>query len=504
MTPIYSRTPVDYLRDISAWVSSVQNLDQLLELIIKTAARMMQAQASSLMLVNDDGKKLFFEVATGLKKEEIKKIELRVGQGIAGHVAKTGEPLFVKDVKTDPRWYDKVSKDTGFETYSIVCSPMKPETKVIGVVQVINRIDKTPFNEEDLQILNVFADVAAKAICDARRMEQLNRENLDLKELAGKRYKIVGNSKGLKKAISDALKVADSKASVMILGESGTGKELMAHMIHKQSPRKDGDLIVLNCGALTETLLEDELFGHEKGAYTGAVSKKMGKFEMADKSTLFLDEIGEMSLNMQTRLLRILQEGTYYRVGGSKSVSVDVRIICATNRDIEKEVKQGRFREDLYYRLNVVQISLPPLRDRREDVLELAEHFLEQFKIEKGRPDLHFSKDAIGLLMKHCWSGNVRELKNAVERAVIMGDGNLIVPKDLPFSENLTRSLAVAGVADPVRPGKTLKQAVNKFKKELILSTLDSVGGNRTRAAQILGIQRTYLSRLITEYGLRA
>ncbi len=504
MTSICSRSPVCYLRDISAWVSSVQNLDQLLELIINTAARMMQAQASSLLLVGEDGKKLFFKVATGANKEKINEKELRIGQGIAGYVARTGDPLFVEDVTKDPRWCETISKEFEFETRSIVCSPMKAESKIIGVVQIINRIDDTPFDEEDLQILNVFADVAAKAICDARRIQCLGGENLNLKDQAGKRYKIVGNSKGLKKALSDALKVADSTASVMILGESGTGKELLAHMIHEHSPRRDCKLIILNCGALTETLLEDELFGHEKGAYTGAVSKKPGKFEMADKSTLFLDEIGEMSLNMQTRLLRVLQEGTYYRVGGSKSVSVDVRIICATNRDIEKEVNRGRFREDLYYRLNVVQIKMPPLREREEDVLALAEHFLEHFRTEKGKFGLHFSKEAVKALMKHSWSGNVRELRNAVERAVIMGEGNMVLPKDLPFSETLTRSAAIAGVEGSVKSGETLKQAVNKFKKELILSTLESVDGNRTIAARILGIQRTYLSRLITEYNLRS
>ncbi len=501
MNQVYSSSPVDYLRDISAWVSSVQKLDQLLELIMKTSVRMMQAKASSLLLVDDNGKKLYFEVITGSQKEKIKSFELKVGQGIAGLVAKSGEALLVEDVEKDSRWYKKVSRDTGIDTRSIICSPMKSDSKVIGVVQIINRLDGTPFTGDDLNILNVFADVAAKAICDSRRMARVSRENLDLKEQAAKRYKIVGKSRAIKKSISDALKVADSNARVMILGESGTGKELMAHMIHKQSPRKDASLIVLNCGALTENLLEDELFGHEKGAYTGASSKKYGKFELADKGTLFLDEIGEMGLNMQTRLLRVLQEGVYYRVGGSKTVSVDVRIICATNRDIEQEVKDGRFREDLYYRLNVVQIKMPPLRERKEDILVLAEYFLSQLKAERGEVDLHFSKDAVKLLRNHCWSGNIRELKNAVERAVIMRNGNLINSEDLPFSGCISR--AGENCSPSFEPGETLKQAVKHFKKDFIASTLKAYGGNRTRTAEALGIQRTYLSRLLTDYNLR-
>ncbi len=488
---MYSNTPLQYLNDISAWVSSVQDSKQLPELIVNTAARMMQARASSLLLVDEDGQTLKFEVATGPKKNEIKKHEIKIGQGIAGHVAKTGEPLIVKDVSKDKRWYKTISDDIAFKTKSIACSPLKISEDIIGVLQIIDRKDGQPFDDNDLNVLNVFANVCSEAINSARKVEKANLKNRELTDQIAKMHKIVGKSPGVKKAVSDGLKVADTRASVLILGESGTGKELMARMIHDQSSRKDFPLVILNCGALTETLLEDELFGHEKGAFTGASDLKKGKFELADNSTLFLDEIGEMSLNMQTRLLRVLQEGIYCRVGGSQNIKVDVRVISATNKDIEKEVENKNFREDLYYRLNVVQIKIPSLIERRTDILLLGNYFLEQFKKEQSRPDLQFSQKTLNILKTYSWPGNIRELKNAVERSVIMCDGPLISPEDLPFAVNRK---------DPESfREQDLKNAIIQFKKQLVIKTLESVQGNRTHAAKVLKIQRTYLSRLITD-----
>ncbi len=492
---MYSSSPLQYLNDISAWVSCVQDQKQLPGLIVDTAARMMQAKASSLLLLDEDGETLRFEVTTGPKKQEIKKHEIKIGQGIAGFVAKTGEPLLVKDVTKDHRWYKSISDKIDFKTKSIACSPLKIGSDIIGVLQIIDRKDGQPFDNDDLNILNVFANVCSLAIFNARKVESASRRNIELTDQAAEKHKIIGKSREVKKAISDGLKVADTKASVLILGESGTGKELMAGMIHSQSARKEFPLVVLNCGALTESLLEDELFGHEKGAFTGAATLKRGKFELADKGTLFLDEIGEMSLNMQTRLLRVLQEGIYYRIGGSVNISVDVRIISATNRDIEKEVREKNFREDLYYRLNVVQIKIPPLRKRRTDILLLAFHFLVFFKKEQARPELKFSQKTLRVLETHLWPGNIRELKNAIERAVIMCDGPLISPEDLPF--------AVGGKKQDFFYDQDLKHAILHFKKKFLIHTLESVQGNRTHAAKILKIQRTYLSRLISELEIK-
>jgi len=488
---MYSNTPLQYLNDISAWVSCVQDSEQLPGLIVDTAARMMQARASSLLLVDEDGQTLKFEITTGPKRYEIKKHELKIGQGIAGHVAKTGEPLLVKDVTKDKRCYKTISDNIEFKTKSIACSPLIINADIIGVLQIVDRKDGQPFDDNDLNVLNVFANVCSESIHNARKMDKAKAQNRELIDQIAEQHKIVGKSSGVKKAVSDGLKVADTKASVLILGESGTGKELMARMIHNQSSRKDFPVVVLNCGALTETLLEDELFGHEKGAFTGAAGLKMGKFELADRGTLFLDEIGEMSLNMQTRLLRVLQEGVYCRVGGSQNIKVDVRIISATNRDIEKEVENKNFREDLYYRLNVVQIKIPSLIERRSDILLLGSYFLEQFKKEQSRPDLQFSKKTLNILKTYSWPGNIRELKNAIERAVIMCDGPLISHEDLPF--------AVSKKEQGSFQEQDLKNAVLQFKKQLVIQTLESVQGNRTKAAKILKIQRTYLSRLITD-----
>jgi Nif-specific regulatory protein len=423
---------IDHINEISAWVSSVQDLDQLLELIIETATRMMDAKASSLLLLDRKTQKLYFKVATGAKGTDIKQFEIDLGQGIAGYVAQTGEPLLIPDVAEDPRWYKEISESIGFKTQSIACVPMKINGEIIGVVEIIDKADGSSIRDEDLKILSVFADLAARAIGDARKIEHDKKEIRDLKnELRGK-YELVGESKALRKVISDAIKVANSKTTTLLLGESGTGKELLARLIHRVGPRKDEPMIVLNCAALPETLLEDELFGHEKGAYTGAVAQKIGKFELADGGTIFLDEIGEMSPGMQSKLLRILQEGVFYRVGGNKAIPVDVRVISATNRNIEEDVAQGRFREDLYYRINVVQIHMPPLRERREDIVLLAEHFLDIFKKERGTSNLVISKEAMDLITEYDWPGNVREMKNALERAVVMGNGKQILPEDLP------------------------------------------------------------------------
>jgi Nif-specific regulatory protein len=486
---------IDRLKEISTWVSSVQDLDQLLELIIETATRMMDAKASSLLLLDSKTQKLYFKVATGEKSTDVKQFEIDLGQGIAGYVAATGEPLLIPDVAKDPRWYKEISESIGFKTQSIACVPMKVNAEIIGVVEIIDKADGSAIRDEDLKILSVFADLAAQAIGNARKIEHDKKEIQDLKKELQDKYEIVGESKALRKVISDAIKVANSKSTTLILGESGTGKELLARMIHRVGIRKDEPMIVLNCAALPETLLEDELFGHEKGAYTGAANRKIGKFELADRGTIFLDEIGEMSPSMQTKLLRILQEGVFYRVGGNKSIPVDVRVISATNRNIEEDVAAGRFREDLYYRINVVQIHMPPLRERREDIPMLAEYFLNIYKKERGLSNLSISKKAKDLMLQYDWPGNVREMKNALERAVVMGNGAQIKPEDLP-------TFAYRPQYPGLEVGLSLKEAIDAFKKEFIALNLRHTNGNRSLAANKMQIQRTYLSRLIAKYDI--
>ena len=487
---------IDRLREISQWVSSVLDPDQLLELIIDTAMRMMQARAGSLLLLDPRTRKLYFKVVIGERKEEVRKYELDVGQGIAGVVAEKGEPLLIQDVRKDPRWFKQISDSIGFQTRSIACVPMKAGNEIIGVVEIIDKEDGSPIQNEDMKLLTVFAELASLAITNARKIHQVQEENKDLKEEIWKKYQIIGESEALQKVVSDGFKVANSKTSTLILGESGTGKELLARLIHLAGPRKDKPMIILNCAALPETLLEAELFGYEKGSFTGAMAKKIGKFELADEGTLFLDEIGEMTQGMQAKLLGVLQEGVFYRVGGNVPISVDVRIISATNRDIETEVKEGRFREDLYYRLNVVQIHMPALRERKGDIALLVEYFLGIFKEERGCSHLIISEGAMQKMLEYQWPGNIRELRNALERAVVMGNGKEILSEDLPIS-------GARPSQNTMEVGMTLKEAEDNFKKEFIKLTLKHTDGNRSKAAKLMGIQRTYLSRLISKYGLQ-
>ena len=307
---------------------------------------------------------------------------------------------------------------------------------------------------------------------------------------------IIGNSTGIQEIFDTLKMVAPTDATVLLLGESGTGKELIADAIHRNSPRMSGPLVKVNCAALPETLLESELFGHEKGSFTGAVSRREGRFKLADGGTLFLDEIAEMSLVLQAKLLRVIQNKSFDRVGGTETILVDVRLIVATNRDLELEVKEGRFREDLYYRLNVIPIVLPPLRERREDIPLLAEHFLAGIA-ERNRKDIHgFTPEAMDLLVRNQWKGNIRELENVIERAVIMARGDVLRSEDLPGHIREDESGQQAGVT----PGRPLSD----LEREAIISTLAMTGGNRTEAAKLLGISRRTLQYKLKEYGITA
>jgi Nif-specific regulatory protein len=456
----------------------------------------MEAKASSLLLVDDSKSKLFFHVATGEKKEEVKKFEISMGQGIAGHVALTGKPLLIPDVSKEHRWDKTISEATGFETRSIACVPIKTDQGVIGVIEIIDREDGQSIREEDMEILSHFSELASAAIERARHYKDIVNENISLKKELESRYEIVGNSEAIEKVISDAVKVANSKTTTLISGESGTGKELVARLIHRVGPRRQKKLMVVNCAAFSDTLLESELFGHEKGAFTGAISRKIGVLEIADGGTLFLDEVAEMSASMQVKLLRVIQEGTFNRVGSPEPLQVDIRIIAATNKDLYQEVHEGKFREDLYYRLNVVHLHIPPLRERRDDILVLAQHFLDKYKPVMGIPKLGFNEKTLEVLQNYHWPGNVRELENAVERAVVMGNGEEIDVEDLPFG--------TVASADPAGEllGRSLKEALDSFKSTFLQRNLDHHGGSVKETARTLGIQRTYLSRLISKYGL--
>jgi two-component system response regulator HydG len=305
---------------------------------------------------------------------------------------------------------------------------------------------------------------------------------------------IIGNSQKIHEVFETLKMVAPTEATVLILGESGTGKELVADAIHYNSPRAKGPFVKVNCAALPETLLESELFGHEKGSFTGAVARREGRFSLAHGGSLFLDEIAEMSLLLQTKLLRVIQTRSFERVGGTETITSDVRLIVATNRDLEDEVKEGRFREDLFYRLNVVPVTLPPLRDRREDIPLLAEHFLGIIAERNRKLIRGFTPRAMDLLVRNRWKGNVRELENVVERAVIMGRGDHIQPEDLPGH--------ISEGGDGEFTGITAGRPLSELEREAILKTLEMTGGNRTEAAKLLGISRRTLQYKLKDYGI--
>ena len=324
----------------------------------------------------------------------------------------------------------------------------------------------------------------------------IQRENVLLKERLGEQFaesNIIARSAEMREILESIALIAPTDATVLILGESGTGKELVANLIHEQSPRSSQPLVKLNCAALTETLLESELFGHERGAFTGATGRKAGRFELADGGSFFLDEIGEMSPMTQAKLLRVLQEQQFERVGGTQTIHVDVRIIAATNKNLEAEVEEGRFREDLYYRLNVIPIQLPPLRERRADIPVLAEHFLKHYAAKNHRVIQQILPEALDLLMRYNWPGNVRELENAIERGVIIARGEFLTPNELP--------IAIRQNAQSVH-GTVGTGTIKEMEREWISRTLVQMDGNRTRAAKILGITRKTLQNKIKEYGL--
>ena len=346
-----------------------------------------------------------------------------------------------------------------------------------------------PFESDELKL----------TIAQALERERLLAENRYLHEELRERWQasgIIGDSQAMARVFDTVRSVADSTANVLVTGESGTGKELIARSIHLQSPRKDQPFIVLNCAALSEGVLESELFGHEKGAFTGALATKKGRFELAHQGTLFIDEVGEMSLAAQVKLLRVIQEHEFERVGGTRTIHSDVRLVAATNKNLAEEVRQGRFREDLYYRLNVVNIELPTLRDRREDIEPLARHFLAKYARETGRPVRAIAPRALGCLLTYDWPGNVRELQNALERAVVLCKGDTVTPRDLP-----------QGIAGPAQiclelpeSGGSLTEILEDLERQLILQTLARERGSQTRAAEVLGIKRTTLRYKMEKY----
>lgn len=408
----------------------------------------------------------------------------------------------------EDRFYDLVIMDVrmpnvdGIQALQKIkqISPDIPVIIMTAYASVGSAVDALKSSAYDYLIKPLDIDELKILVDKALRHHQLEQENLYLKERLSDRFdfsNIIGRSPSMTRLFETVALVAPSEATALIVGESGTGKELIANAIHQNSPRKDRPFIIVNCAALPETLLESELFGHEKGAFTGAITRKQGRFQLAHNSSIFLDEIAEMAPATQAKILRVLQEREFEPVGSTQTIKVDTRVIAATNKNLEEEIQAGRFREDLYYRLNVVTVDVPPLRQRREDIPLLADFFLKQYAQKNRRLIKGFTPRATDLLMRYEWPGNVRELENIIERAVIMSRGEMITPLEFPNDlQNLDEALKESRI--DLTPGRSLKEV----EKVLILRTLEETGGNRTHAARILGISRRTLQLKLKEYGI--
>ncbi len=471
--------------------------DQL-QKILECAMNLTVGESASVLMTNENDGTLRFEIALGPKGSEVMDFTLKQSEGIAGWVAQKNLSIIVNDVDEDSRFYANISKQIGYKTKSILAVPMRVWNSCIGVIEIINKTSGDRFNEEDRQWLEIFANQAALAIINSKARL---RDRLRIKELEGTTQRentgyreLLYQSQAMSQVMGMIQKIAASDASILIQGESGVGKELAAEQIHLHSGRKNGPLIRVNCPSIPEQLLESELFGHVRGAFTDAHKDRPGKIEAARGGTLFLDEIADISPGVQAKLLRVLESGKYEALGSNQVKTADIRIVAASNKLLETEVQEGRFREDLFYRLNVIPLTIPPLRRRREDIPLLAEHFLKKISQELNKNIGGFSPEAFEQLVAYAWPGNIRELHNAVERAVVLCTSKNLQPEHLHLAgEDFNGDLYL---------GKSLKDSLNLFKKHLIRSTLLESSWNQTLAAEQLEIQRTYLSRLIRELGI--
>jgi transcriptional regulator with GAF, ATPase, and Fis domain len=379
--------------------------------------------------------------------------------------------------------------------HSLMCVPLLNLDKAIGLIYLDTTNPTARFTNEDLQLVTAIAGIASMALESARQVEWLGSENQRLRAEVDLDHDMVGDSAAMREVYQLIERVATTDSTVLVYGESGTGKELCARAIHRNSNRRDQPFVAINCAALTETLLESELFGHERGAFTGAVTQKRGQLEMANSGTIFLDEMGEISPALQAKLLRVLQERDFMRVGGTRSIPLNIRVIAATNKNLLTATREGTFREDLYYRLNVVAITMPPLRDRKEDIPQLANYFGAKYSERCNRRIMGISADAGTLLKQYDWPGNIRELENAIERAVVLGSSGMILPEDLPEALHETPAQSMRS--------STYHEAVRQLKRQLILTAMDQSEGKITEAARLLGVHSNYLHRLIRNLDLR-
>jgi transcriptional regulator with GAF, ATPase, and Fis domain len=464
-----------------------RDLGELLDALMDAVIEITNADKGFLVLM--EGDTVDVKVARNLKRENIADAVSQLSDSIVAKVVKTRRPVIISDAMHDGE-FAAAKSVMQLKLSSVICVPLLDRGRLLGLIYVGNDSIIDLFQQDTMKVITVFAAQASLIVANALLLNELRIENRRLGErLEQQRFgEIVGTSPPMQQVFRKVEKIAATDISVLITGETGTGKELIAREVHLRSPRATKPFITINCGAIPANLLESELFGHVKGAFTGAIANKLGKFQAADGGTLFLDEIGEMVLELQVKLLRAIQERIVIRVGDTRPEPVDIRIITATNRDLEKEIAAGRFREDLYYRLNVVNVHLPPLRDRGEDVLVIARYLLSRYAREYDSKVRGLSPNATVAIRKHNWPGNIRELENRIKKAIVLCESTVIGPDDLALTGDVLPQIL------------TLQDAKDKFQREYINEVLALNNGNRTKTARDLGVDpRTVFRHLEKE-----
>ena len=502
------KAEISAIYEVGKILTSTQNLSRALGTSLRTLQSILGFDRAAIHLPDAATREIRMEVSSGYTAEERSRARYVWGEGIVGKTMKSGSPIAIPDVRHEPSFLDKTRAHVkGGGPLSYISVPIKIGAEALGVLTA-ERIGRagTQALDADARTLTVVGCLIGQALklhaAIDRLQEEFQKQRQELEKTIRKTYRIeniIGQSKRMQEVFASVISVAPSRATVLLRGESGTGKERIARAIHLASPRAEGPLVTVNCAALPETLLESELFGHKRGAFTGAIEERKGRFEQAGGGTIFLDEVGDIPLPTQVKLLRVLQEKKFERLGENRTVAVDVRIIAATNADLEKLVEEGRFREDLFYRLNVIPLYLPPLRDRKEDILPLTEHFLDRFNREHGK-GVSLGPEVLRLLSEYRWPGNVRELENLVERVVVMAKSPAVQVHDLPRTIRIftsdpgegSSSVPGASAGSPAagsREAGTPLGAVYllAMEKEELRNALESAGWVIARAARLLG-----------------
>src|SRR6218665_706531 len=489
------------LLEVSQALAGAVDLRAALHRVLERLERYHGVLRGTVTLMDPDTQDLYIEASIGLSAEG-RNVRYKLGEGITGRVVQSGKPVVVPEISREPLFLHRAfhGRQTGPQEFSFICVPISLNRKPVGAFGVDLRHDKERDFAEETRLFGVIASMIGQALAAHRLLEderkRLLEENTTLRQELRERYdfsNIIGTSGPMRQVYEQIHQVARTNTTVLIRGESGTGKELIAHALHYNSTRAKKPFIKVNCAALPETLIESELFGYEKGAFTGAQARKRGRFELAEGGTLFLDEIGEVNLSTQVKLLRVLQEREFERVGGTETLKSNVRLIAATNKDLETAISEKAFREDLYYRLNVFPLFIPPLRERKSDLLLLADHFVAKYAREHGKNIRRISTPAIDMLVSYHWPGNVRELENIIERSVLVCDGNAIHGHHLP------PPLQTAEASES-NTNTSLADAVQQFEKDLILDTLKSTRGNRAKAARLLRTTERIVNFKVTKY----